>query len=305
MAHKRLGQLDLNLLYTFRTFAECGGVGQTAKALQRSQPAISARLHQLEDELGVQLFERAGRRLQLTPTGRAMYAAARPLLDSVHQILDRAWTAQEQPAGLVRIGTLTTVGVFLIAPVLSGFCETYPLAEVALDYGPTSALLTQLCRGQLDMVAGVGPPPSDNQLVVTILGDTLPVLTARAGCLPRGTVPPSYLCEQTIAAYSDIKDPFFDAVWSFFQQHQLEARVRLTVAHIQTLKTMVLTGTTVAILPDYTVNEATLETRRVQGLDFRQQIWMATRASARDVPVVAQLCKALCEYAARLARPTA
>src|SRR5262245_51544338 len=129
--NRSLAQIDLNLLYTFRVFVETGSVGQAARRLGRSQPAVSVRLRQLEAALGTNLFERIGRRLELTPVGRAVDREARALLDGVVRLVDQVRGHASRPTGLLRVGVLPTVGVYLVAPVVAELVRRY--ASVAIE----------------------------------------------------------------------------------------------------------------------------------------------------------------------------
>ncbi len=286
-----LARLDLNLLYTFQRFVEEGSVQGAARALGRSQPAISARLHQLEDELGVALFERRGRKLELTPFGRAFDARSQVLFGDVQALVDVARASKEEPVGVLRIGALPTVGVYRVAPRLAAFTRAHPGVEIELRYGASREQIAALQKGALDVVLGVGDPPSA-PLDVDTLGIARPVLVtarSRAARLGRGQVSVARLRELDWVGFGAADDPFFGAVSSFFARHRLEPRVR--VGHIQTLKALVASGAGVTILPDYTVVEPELVGRRIERLSFSQPIWIAARAT--PLPIVAAFRAAL------------
>jgi len=294
MHRPSLTQIDLNLLHTMRVFVDCGGVAAAARALGRSQPAISARLHRLESDLGVQLFERRGRRLRLTPAGRAVDRDARDLLGTIQRIVDRARAGGEQPAGAVRIGVLPTVGVHVVAPILASFSVEHPEVHTELVHGLDDGSGRSLLDGQLDLLVSVGRPPSDRGLWVRELARVRPVL-ALAAALGAGVPSP---CSPTDVAglpffgFGRVGDAFFDAVWRFVEEQDAPWEVRVIVPHIQTLKALVAEGAGFSILPDYTVVEAGLESRPMIGLDFSQPLWIAARSSSLEIPVIAALLAA-------------
>lgn len=287
-----LSSLDLNLLYTFRTFAECGSVQLTAAKLARSQPAISARLHQLQQELGTDLLIRTGRRLELTPLGRVFNTRLAELFSGIHELVDQARAASGAPVGLLRIGALPTAGVFLLTPKIATFTRRYPGVEVEMQYGLVSDLVEGLQKGHLDLVVGVGDKPSGD-LDVKVLGFARPVLVTRKGTpdLPRRRLRPAHLTSLSWVGFGQVGDSFFDSVWEFLCEHGIDKRVQVRVANIQTLKALVGAGVGVSILPAYTVVERDLETRTVNGLGFSQPIWMAARPSSLAIPLVAQFRK--------------
>lgn len=291
-----LSSLDLNLLYTFRAFAELGSLRATAARLGRSQPAISARLHQLEDELGTPLFVREGRRLSLTPFGRAFRARLEPLFGGLSALVDHARAASDRPSGVLRVGVLPTVGVYVVAPRIARLRARHPDVEVELAYGLGSAHVEALRAGRLDLALGVGDAPRDLEVVeIGVARAVLAFRKKKGPRLPARAIRPRPLRALEWVGYGRIGDAFFDAVWSFMEAHGLDTRVAVRAPNIHTLKALVAAGAGVAIVPDYTVVERELDTRRVSGLDVSHPIWLAARPSAVPIPIIAAGIEALSE----------
>lgn len=292
-----LRDVDLNLLHTFRVFAAVGGVDQAARALGRSQPAISTRLRQLERQIGVALFERLGRRIHLTAAGRRLDGDLAQVFEGLAHVVGGIRAAPAASLARYRIGALTTVGVYLLAPALSSVRRRRGGARFEIHYGSVSGQLGRLAAGALEAVAGIGRPPA-NGMVVKRLGDAAAMLIARAGdpILRRRTVSASMLVDRDLLAYGRTGDHFFDVVTDWIDRHDLAARIVVEVAHIQTLKTLVLAGAGLAIVPGYTVVEHGLGMRLLPELSERQPIWLATRPSLAEDPILS----ALAAQAARL-----
>lgn len=289
-----LGKIDLNLLYTFCKVVDADGVSAAAAQLGRTQPAVSARLRQLEGQLGVKVLERVGRRLRLTPVGRAIDAEARVVIAGLRRIADQARSAQAEPMGTLRVGALPTVSIHILAPHIAEFVRTHRAVGVQLVHGLTGAQLTDLEAGKLDVVVSVGPVPA-RKLEVTVLGDAVPklVLSKEFTPLPPGRVSIQSLSTMDYIGFGRLGDPFFDAVWSFLEGHGLDQRIRLQVPHIRAIKALISRGGGVSVLPGYTIVEPDLVTRSVQGLDFTHPIWLAVRPSARKIALIDQFCQAL------------
>ena len=124
MEPRRLGQIDLNLLFTLYEVDRLGSVTAAARALGRTQPAISTRLRQLEQQLGAALFERAGPVLRFSPVGRAVLEEIGPLVASLGAVLDRTRGVDAEPAGALRVGALPTLCAYMLAPVAVGLNVT-------------------------------------------------------------------------------------------------------------------------------------------------------------------------------------
>lgn len=293
MAWVDLAHIDLNLLHTFRVVVDEGGVGRAARVLGRSQPAITARLQLLEEALGVRLFQRVGRSVAPSPAGRAIEARVRRVLEGLQGIVDQARATSGKPAGLLRIGTLPTVSCYLLANAMAELLGEYPELDLELRHGLTEPQVGELVQGTLDILFSVGPIPRARGLQVVTLGSARPVVVfaAAAGEVPRGVVPLARLASSRLVLFGKVGDLFFDAVWAFLDRRGLSSRARLRVAHIQTLKALVIAGCGATILPDYTVVEPELASRPLEGLRLAQPIWMATRSGAEDIPAIAELVR--------------
>lgn len=281
-------QIDLNLVYTFRAVVESGGVVKAAKRLGRSQPAITARIRQLESQLGVKLFERIGRGVELTAVGRSIDVEVVQLLENVHAVLDKVASAAVEAVGTLRVGCLPTASVYLLAEPIARFRTNHPLASVEIQHGLTNEQLVQLKKGALDVVVSVSPLPEGN-LDVMKLGEARP-----RAVFPRGRRSPTrravkanQLREAGYIVFARIGDVFFERVAAFLEQTGLDRSARIRVAHIQTIQSLVLQGAGTSILPDYTIGEG-LVGAPVAGLSFSHPIWLATRKTSAEVPLIAR-----------------
>lgn len=271
-----LSQIDLNLLHTFRAFAKDGSVTGVAKRLGRSQPAISARLRALEEDLGVPLFRTEGRNLRLTPEARTLERHIDAMFIDLERALHSTRGSSVEPSGILRIGALATVGVYRLTPIVAALTSKYPMLHVHLHYGLVRELTEALRRGHLDAAAGVGDPP-EHGLDIKILGHARPVLIShrRLGLRKRPTL--VELRQLSWASFGPVDDRFFGRVSDFMRGNRLDECVRVRVGHIQTLMELVRATDHAAIVPDYTVNSPDIVQRSLRGLAFEEPIWLAAR----------------------------
>jgi LysR family nitrogen assimilation transcriptional regulator len=96
--------MNLRHLQTFVMVAEAGGIHRAAGRLNLSQPAASRQIQQLEGELGVLLFDRIGRRVQLTSEGQDLLRRCRRLLMEVESVTQRAGALKKGETGTLRVG---------------------------------------------------------------------------------------------------------------------------------------------------------------------------------------------------------
>jgi LysR family hydrogen peroxide-inducible transcriptional activator len=128
-------------LLSFRKAAEQCGV---------SQPALSAQLAQLEDLLGVQLFERDRRRVLPTPAGGLLIERARRLLVDADGLLDTARRAADPLAGTLRLGVIPTISPYLLPAVTPVFRGRFPQLTTIWTEDKTPVLMGRLAAGTLD-----------------------------------------------------------------------------------------------------------------------------------------------------------
>ena len=101
--------MELGHLRTFVAIVDAGGVHRAAARLHLSQPAVSRQIHSLESELGVPLFDRIGRRVQLTSEGEDLLRRSRRLLADAHSIVERASALKNGDTGILRVGATPQV----------------------------------------------------------------------------------------------------------------------------------------------------------------------------------------------------
>lgn len=142
--------MELYQLRSFTVVAECENLTRAASRLHISQPALSAQIRALEDELEVALFERRPSGMFLTPIGRRLLARADQVIASAQALKDEARTVKGEVAGTVRVGTLSDAAFIRLGAVLSAAVERYPLLEVQLHHEVSGAAFERVRSGALD-----------------------------------------------------------------------------------------------------------------------------------------------------------
>ncbi|MEV8632612.1 LysR substrate-binding domain-containing protein [Streptosporangium sp. NPDC051023] len=187
-------QLNLHRLWIFMTVVECGGFSAAAQKLYLSQPSVSHQVRQLEQSLRATLIDRSGARIRLTPEGEVMLAYAK----RVFLLADEAVSAIRQVSGL-HTGTLvaggtTTVGTYLLPPLLAVFRERHPGIEVGIYVGNGQQVEKQLVDGEIGVAVLAGEPGAAQLVSEPILQDRLVLITEPGHRLAQaGTAEPSEL----------------------------------------------------------------------------------------------------------------
>ena len=144
--------IKLRHLVTFQQVARLGRIKAAAEALSITQPGISKTIRELEDSLGVKLFERLPRGVRLTPAGRTLLRHAAPALRSLEEGIDAI--REDNAESVIRLGALSNVEGGLLPEVLQALHQRHPHLCVQVDTGTGAGLLARLRLGELDLVLG-------------------------------------------------------------------------------------------------------------------------------------------------------
>lgn len=216
--------IDWNQLRSFVVVAEEGHITRAAERLNMQQPPLSVRISALEKRLGVQLFRRKARGVDLTEAGRVLLAHARTLLDQHARTLDAVQRAGRGELGRLSIGTVPTAPLHPLMPSsVRKFRERYPGAVVTLEECMRDELLQRLRDEQIDIAFMRSTPKDDEGLAVEILL-TEPMVVA----LPCGHALAKRRATSPLAMLDLKDDPFV-----VFARQQGPAFYDLTVAACQ------------------------------------------------------------------------
>lgn len=142
---------------------ELGTLRKAATAIHTTQPAASLLLQQLEDRLGVQLFERLPRGMQPTLFGEVMIRYARGALHEFEYAEAQLAELARGATGMVRIGTVMGPVPTLLTRGVLAFKAAHPKVRIALEVGTSDELIPSLIRGDFDVVLGRLPDQLDGQ----------------------------------------------------------------------------------------------------------------------------------------------
>ncbi|MCE7536459.1 HTH-type transcriptional regulator CysB [Aliivibrio fischeri] len=126
-------------------------VSSTAESLYTSQPGISKQVRLLEDELGVQIFERSGKHLtRVTPSGEEIVKISREILSRVESIKSVAGEHTHPEKGTLNITTTHTQARYALPDVIKGFKNRYPAVSLHMHQGTPSQMSDAIAKGTAD-----------------------------------------------------------------------------------------------------------------------------------------------------------
>jgi DNA-binding transcriptional LysR family regulator len=142
--------MELYQLRSFAAIAELGHLTRAAERLHVSQPAVSAQIKALEEELDVVLFERNAAGMALTAAGRALLADARRVIAAADSLRSHAMALHGELVGRVSMGTVADPGLTRVADVLRHAVERFPLLDIDVHQQVSGAAFGKVRDGELD-----------------------------------------------------------------------------------------------------------------------------------------------------------
>ncbi len=116
-----------------------------------TQPAVTKHIHELEQQYGTRLFERKGNSVFLTPAGELLKKYANQILQLYQEAAFELGTLQSKHSGKLRLGASTTIGQYLIAPLLAKYYEKFPQVELSLLNGNTEMIENAILSHTIDL----------------------------------------------------------------------------------------------------------------------------------------------------------
>lgn len=171
--------MDLNGLAVFSTVARAGGITRAARILNTVQSNVTARVRQLEHELGVDLFERHSRGVSLTKAGMRLLDYSEKIAHLVEDAR-RATVDDLNLGSALAIGAMETTAAVRLSPVLAEFTRGHPNVDLSLETGTTKGLIDRVLSRGLEGAFVAGPIAHPELTEEEILIEEL-VLIAAAG----------------------------------------------------------------------------------------------------------------------------
>lgn len=141
-----------------------GGISKAANYLYISQPAITKCIKKLEQELGITLFYRTPKGVQLTDNGKIFFDFIKDGVETFLNGEHKLTSLNNLESGILRIGASTTVTKYFLLPYIEKFHKTYPKIEISITNHLTNTMISLLKKGSLDILIVNLPMKCDNTL---------------------------------------------------------------------------------------------------------------------------------------------
>lgn len=250
--------LELRHLRYFIAVAEERHFGRAATRLHMTQPPLSQTIQALESLLGVALFVRSRRTVELTAAGLALLPEARRLVQQAETLPDIARRAAGGTSGLLRLSFISTADYSTLPSLLKQFRSHYPQVNLELREATTDIQIDDLVQGKID--AGLLLPPIPDRLhkildYAPLQSDPL-VAAVPAGILPAGqAVSAKVLAQWPLVIFPRRISPFFhDTILSCFHEAGVTPHIGQHAIQMQTIVGLVSAGMGIALVPQSVSN---------------------------------------------------
>lgn len=237
--------------------AECGHFRKAADTCNVSQPTLSIAIKKLEEELGVDLFERARHKVSATPIGEQVVSQARTVLQEASNLVTLAEQGKDPLGSVLSVGAIYTVGPYLFPRLLAGLRKLAPKLPLYIEEGYTASLRGKLSSGALDAIF-VALPFTEPEVVTRPLFDE-PFVILMPGDHPLAAetaVEPAALAQHKVLLMGEghcFRDQVLDACPGLQQsiiEHNARDHATVEGGSLETLKHMVAGGMGITVLPE-------------------------------------------------------
>jgi DNA-binding transcriptional LysR family regulator len=282
--------VNLYHLNTFLAVARSTSFTRAAEDLHLTQPTVSSGVSELEQSLGVKLFNRSGRSISLTMEGRLLVSYAEQIQDLATEAQDRIHHREVEPGESFRFGAIDAAVIYLLPEILEAYHSRFPQVNISVQVDASRFLVEEVLSGRSEF--GVISLPYSHPKIETLPlhEDAMPLVVGSGHPLAkRKRVRLEEVAQETLIL-------FHEGSVSRKPVDEHLAEVGLTPGRVmemsspEAMRKLVESGVGVSCLPWQTVRESveegTLKVLRVVGVDLSRQIGLVWRKGRYFSPAI-------------------
>jgi LysR family hydrogen peroxide-inducible transcriptional activator len=229
--------------------------GRAAEACFVSQPTLSVAIRKLEDELGVQLFERGSTEVSVTPTGQQIVEQAQRVLEQTNTIREIARQGKDPLSGPLRVGVIYTIGPYLLPNLVRQMIADAPEMPLILQENFTIKLLESLRQGDLDVAILADPFPDQGLMTQAVYDESFVVAVPRTHpWAKRASIGAEELKSETMLLLGTghcFRDQVLEVCPELSRFSQASGGIQKTFegSSLETIRHMVASGIGVTVMP--------------------------------------------------------
>jgi len=262
--------MEIRHLRYFNAVAQELHFGRAAQKLHISQPPLSQQIQELERELGVQLFYRTKRHVELTEAGTLFLKETRLILDQVAHAVQTAQRASRGETGRLMVGFVMSATCSILPEILRAFRERYPGVTLVLEEATTGSGIAALKDNKLHLCF-VRLPIRDEALTSEAIVKESLILAVPEGhrLSRRARISLAQIADEPFVLFPRTHGAgFYDQILASCHQAGFSPKVVQEASQMQTILSLVAAGVGVALIPD---SVKSLRQDNVRYLELRDQ----------------------------------
>ncbi len=241
--------INLSVMKTFCDLVDTGNFSRAAESNFVSQSAVSQQLAKLERDLALPLITRSGGLVTPTSAGRAFYHGACEIIRRFEQLVGEVRSASDAVRGVLRVGTIYSVGFYLLDPFVRRFLRDHPEVHLHVTYANWNHISAAIISGEMDLGV-VACPDVNRSLEMLPLRDEelIAVFPPKHPLARRKTVQAKDLADEAFVAFL-ANIPTRRHIDKLLKARRVRVRVAMEFDNIELLKRAIMVGSGVSILP--------------------------------------------------------
>lgn len=247
--------MDIKQLKTFLVLSKLKNYTKTAAELDYAQSSISAQIQQLEQELNTKLFDRIGKNIYLTASGKMLIPYANEILSLSANAKERI-NFDSSSRGQIVIGASESLCIFLLPKIIKAFMNLHPNIELKIKLTDNEQVIRQLTNNEFDIAFTIGNPIAHSSITnlhkraekILILSDTTHPLTSKKRLEIHDFANQTFIltgagCNYRAAFEHDM------------HSNGVPYKIALETGSVQTIKEMAVSGLGICVLPQMAVQK--------------------------------------------------
>ncbi len=248
--------MDLAALNAFIAVAEAGSFSDAAERLHLTQPAVSKRIANLEQQLQVRLFDRLGREVSLTEAGRALLPRAYQILNGLDDTRRALSNLNGEISGRLTLATSHHIGLHRLPPLLRAFTRRYPQVALDIQFLDSEVAYDEVLHGRAELAVITLAPQTQAPIeAVPVWDDPLDFVAAPEHPLARNGAVSLADVARHPAVFPGGNTFTHHIVQRLFEDQGLRPNIAMSTNYLETIKMMVSIGLAWSVLPRTMLDE--------------------------------------------------
>lgn len=266
---------EIRQMRAYAAVAETNSFTKAAQHMNLTQSAISHSIKSLEEQLGVKLIERAGKRLSITQDGKVYLKHCAKILKEMEVAQQELSGLKKWSQGRIRIGATHSMVKYILPSILREFCECFPRCEVVVEMGDSSELLTMLDASEIDFAFGMKSKHPSWCSYEKLFTDELGFVTSFAHPWAlKSHLETENLQKDNYLVYGKYSETF-RLMKEQMSKHGVKMRISMTLDDMEAIKEMAKVGLGIGVVAPWVarreLESGELSFVKCQGLDIQRE----------------------------------